>query len=98
MLKEVKAYVLPTSKATFCSFERKINCRGQKAQIVKEKIRKAWIERHQPFTLPLIFVKPEILNSISKKLNKKPAGIIIDITELMSFNSLKEHLINLYAK
>ena len=99
MLKEVKAYVVTTSQASFISFEKKLPCRGAKSRIVKEKIRKKWIENgFQPMPLPLLFVKPEVLNSISQKIKKKPTVIEIDISELMSFNSLKEHLINLYIK
>lgn len=37
---QVKCFILTTQKGTFCSFERKINCRGQKANLVKEKLEK----------------------------------------------------------
>lgn len=95
---QVKCFILTTQKGTFCSFERKINCRGQKANLVKEKIRKKWIETgNQPYTLPLIFVKPQILESISKKLNKKAITIEIDISEVLSFNSLKNYLIKQFT-
>jgi len=90
----VKAYVLPAQKATFCSFSKKIPCRGSKSQIVKQKIKKAWVEKElQPYPLPLIFIKPEILSSISQKIRKKPIELEINISEILSFNSLKEALL-----
>jgi len=90
----VKAYVLNTHKGTFCSFSQKIPAKGIKARIAKEKVRKAWIEAgHQPYSLPLIFVSPNILKSISEKLKRKPIELEINVSELLNFNSLKEHLI-----
>ena len=90
----VKAYVLPAQKATFCSFSKKIPCRGSKSQIVKQKIKKAWVEKElQPYPLPLIFIKPEILSSISQKIRKNPIELEINISEILSFNSLKEALL-----
>jgi len=95
----VKAHVLTAKDCTFISFEKKLPCRGSRSQIVKEKIRREWVSRGgQPLPLPLIFIKPETLENISKKLNKKPTTIEIDIREILSFNSLKERLIQMYAK
>ena len=95
----VKAYVLPAQRATFCSFSEKIPCRGSKSQIVKQKIKKAWVEKElQPYPLPLIFIKPEILSSISQKIRKKPIELEIDIEDILNFNSFKNYLINLYTK
>ena len=95
----VKTCVLTAKDCTFISFEKKLPCKGSKSQIVKEKIRKEWINRGgQPLPLPLIFIPPQTLENISKKLNKKPTTIEIDIREILSFNSLKEKLIQMYTK
>ena len=95
----VKAHVLTAKDCTFISFEKKLPCRGSRSQIVKEKIRREWVNRGgQPLPLPLIFIKPETLGNIAKKLNKKPITIEIDIREILSFNSLKERLIRIYTQ
>ena len=95
----IKTQVLTAKDCTFISFEKKLPCRGSRSQIVKEKIRREWVNRGgQPLPLPLIFIKPETLGNIAKKLNKKPITIEIDIREILSFNSLKERLIRIYTQ
>jgi len=95
---KVKTYVLPVKDATFITFEKRLPCRGIKASLVKNEIRKKWLETgNQPLQLPIIFVKPQVLESASKKLNRKPVVIEIDVTNILSFNSLKERLIKVYA-
>ena len=91
----VKCYVLNTYKGSFVSFSQKIPCKGKiKTNLVKEKIRKTWISKgFQPINLPIIFIKPETLSSISKRLNRKPVELEINISEILSFNSLKEALL-----
>jgi len=95
----VKTRGLTTTEATCISFEKKLPGKGTKSRIIKDKIRREWVNKgYLPLPLPLIFVKPDVLDSISKKLNKKPVTIEIDIKEALSFNSLKEKLIQMYTQ
>jgi len=94
----IKTQVLTAKDCTFISFEKKLPAKGKRASLIKEKVRKKWIESgYQPMPLPMIFIPPQTLENISKKLNKKPVEITINISDILSFNALKEKLIQIYA-
>jgi len=97
---QVKVKVLKTDKAIFCSFSQKLPLRGIKSKLMKNKIRKKYIEEgFQPLPLiPMIFIKPETLTSIEKRLKKQSIAIEVDVSDLLNFNILKEELIKIYTQ
>ncbi len=97
----IKAKALLTSKACFISFEKRLPLKGVRSQLTKEKIKKELISKGYQMFNPIIFVPPQTLESVAKKLNKKDIiNFEIDLSEILgksSFNLFKEKLLKEFS-